>query len=129
MGTPGVPTVTEALYETTGSAGVKTKAMVSWAAPSDVLANLYQLEWKTAAGASWNVRPLNKALTDEILDLEAGSYNFRVKAYNVFGVAGAYATVNKELIGLTAAPAEAASPPARSRPWAGPPARGREGPR
>ena len=106
VGTPGVPSVTEALYETTGSAGVKTKAIVAWAAPSDVMANLYQLEWKLSTDSAWIVRPLNKSVNDEILDLEAGIYNFRVKAYNVFGVAGAYATVTKELIGLTAAPAD-----------------------
>ena len=111
VGTPSVPSVTEVLYETTGSAGLKSKALVSWSAPDDALVVSYQLEYKLSTASDWIVQPLTKATSDEITDLEPElTYHFRVKGFNVFGVAGDYSpTCVKELRGLLDAPEDVAN--------------------
>lgn len=104
---PGAPVITETLYETTGSAGVKTRATVTWVEAPDGRAINYQLEYKLASAALWTLRPLSRGTSDALDDLAPGSYDFRVKALNAFGVSSLYsAQTRKELYGLTAAPAD-----------------------
>jgi len=104
---PGTPQVAEALYETTGSAGVKARATVSWVASVGAFA--YELEFKPAALSTWQrVAPIT-SLSQDLEDLAPGLYNFRVRAVSGFGVHSAWSpTVTKELLGLTAAPADVA---------------------
>jgi hypothetical protein len=106
VGMPGVPAVVEALYRTTGSAGVKARAVVSWAAAPDVFVLAYLPEYKLATDAAWELLPRTAGTSIDIDDLAPGIYEFRLRAENSIGVRGAYtATTTQELAGLTAPPA------------------------
>jgi hypothetical protein len=103
---PGAPTITESLYQTTGSAGVKSRATVSWAAVSDAFVSGYLLEYMASAATQWTALPMQSDASVALNDLAAGLYQFRVRATNTLQVKSAYSpTVTKELLGLTAAPA------------------------
>ena len=105
---PGVPDVTESLFETTGSAGVKARATMSWASASDAFVVDYLPEYRAVAGV-WTVLPATGGLTVEINDIAPGSYEFRVRARNALGVSSAYSgTRTREILGLTAAPSDLA---------------------
>jgi hypothetical protein len=103
---PGNPSVTEELYQTTGSAGVKSKAIVSWGASADGFADNYQLEYKPATQANWLVRTGIKGFETELIDLAPGYYDFRLKAFNSIGVDSDYTNeVRVNIMGLSAPPA------------------------
>lgn len=105
---PGVPTVTETLYETTGSAGVKSRATVSWSAMLDQYVLDYLPEYRTAAG-TWVALSPAIDTSVQIDDLAPGDYEFRLRARNVFGVTSDYGgTRAQTLLGLTAPPAAVA---------------------
>lgn len=105
---PGIVSIVEALYETTGSAGVKAKATVTWSAPAPDAD--YQLEHRKVGTPDWTVDTRvrgSQGTVAEVLDLESGtSYDFRVKAINLFGVSSDYFTQRKEIVGLTADPSD-----------------------
>lgn len=107
VATPGTPSVTETLYETTGSAGVKTRATVSWSASADAFVSSYEAQFKAQAAADWlSLAPISLT-SAQAEDLAPGFYNFRVRAINQIGVRSAWsATTTKELLGLTAPPAD-----------------------
>ena len=103
---PGAPAITESLYETTGSAGVKSRAVVSWAAVVDAFVTGYLVDYKLTSDSSYDLLPEVRGNSVEIPDLAPGSYQFRVRAVNSVGVRSAYSPVTtKELVGLTAPPA------------------------
>lgn len=102
----GVPIVVESKYETTGSAGVKARATMSWAAAADAFVVDYLPEYRVAGG-TWIVRPSTRAITHDIDDIAPGTYEFRVRARNALGAHSAYSgTRTKEIVGLTDAPAD-----------------------
>lgn len=102
---PGVPDVSETLFETTGSAGVKARATMGWAATTDVFVVDYLPEYRLGAG-DWAILPATSGLAVEINDIAPGAYEFRVRARNALGVTSEYsATRAKTILGLTAAPA------------------------
>ena len=102
---PGVPDVAEALFETTGSAGVKARATMTWMAVPDAFVADYLPEYRIAGG-TWAVLPATGGLTAEINDIAPGDYEFRLRARNSLGVRSAYSgTRAREILGLTAAPA------------------------
>lgn len=103
---PGTPEVTESIYETTGSAGVKSRATVSWAAGGDAQAVEYGLEYRSSGATGWTRRPLVRGLMDVLDDLAPGHYEFRVRAFSSIGASSAYsATSVVEILGLSAPPA------------------------
>lgn len=103
---PGVPSVSEALYETTGSAGVKARATMGWVAVPDAFVVDYLPEYRVAAGA-WTTLAATSGIRVIIDDIAPGSYEFRVRARNTMGVSSAYsATRSKTIVGLAAAPAD-----------------------
>jgi hypothetical protein len=102
---PGDPSITEELYQTTDSAGVKSKAIVTWGASANGFADNYQLEYKPATQANWLVRTGIKGFETELIDLAPGFYDFRLKAFNSIGVDSDYSgEVRVELRGLSAPP-------------------------
>lgn len=102
---PGVPDVVEALYETTGSAGVKNRVTVSWTASTDMFVVDYLPEYRIDGGA-WNALPAVIAPGFELTDAAPGTYEVRVRARNMLAVLSDYSpTRTKEVLGLTAAPA------------------------
>lgn len=106
---PGNPAITEELYETSGSAGLKSKAIVTWAASSYTFDLSYQLEYQltSAAAADWIVLPPLRETGQEIVDLAPGRYNFRVRALGFGGSRSLYGvTLDREIVGLTAPPSD-----------------------
>lgn len=106
---PGAPAVTEVLYETTGSAGVKARATAVWGESADAQVLEYGLEFKLSSASSWTRRPNVRAPTDVLDDLTPGTYDFRVRAFSRIGVASAYSgTTTKQINGLSDSPANVA---------------------
>lgn len=101
---PGVPSVVETLYETTGSAGVKARATVTWAASVNDFVIGYLPEYKLASSDTWTVLPQQTGLTLVLDDLAPAIYDFRVRAINVIMVRSDYATTSSTILGLTAPP-------------------------
>lgn len=101
---PGAPEVIESLYATTSGAGVKTKAFVQWDAAKDAFVNTYQLEYKPTIGGTWTIITGITETNHEILDINPGKYDFRVKSVNSLGVGSEYSTSSKEIYGLLTAP-------------------------
>jgi hypothetical protein len=102
---PGVPSVTESLYETREGGGVKARATVNWGAAADAFVAGYRLEYRVTGTSDWTVLPDTAATAVEINDVAPGRYDLRVKAINTLGVGSAYATrSNIEILGLAAAP-------------------------
>jgi len=106
---PGAPTVTESLYTTTGSAGVKSRVVVSWAASADAFVRQYEVQYKPTNDTTWYVFPWQSDTTLNIDDATPGVYDTRVRAINGVGVRSAYSpVVTAEIKGLTALPADVA---------------------
>jgi hypothetical protein len=107
---PGNPAIAESLYQTTGSAGVKSRATVTWAAVADVFVRGYLVDYKLAADATWTLLPEVRTNTVDLPDLAPGIYEFRLRAVSTLGgVRSPYSgTTTKELLGLTAAPGDVA---------------------
>jgi hypothetical protein len=103
---PGVPAISESLYETTGSAGVKAKASISVAAPDDAFVEFYQYEWRTTGSTAWSVLGRSTSTALDVFDVAPGRYDVRVKAINGLGVSSTYAQRDAvEIRGLAAPPA------------------------
>lgn len=101
LATPGTPDVAETLFETTGSAGVKARATMSWAAATDAFVVDYLPEYRIAAGV-WVVFPATAGRSIDINDIAPGNYEFRYRARNALGVKSGYSgTRTKEIKGLT----------------------------
>lgn len=106
---PGAPVITETLYATTGSAGVKSRATVTWTESPDIYVRnggYYQLEVSPAGLGNWTVYSRVRELLYVFNDMAAGIYDFRITAVNTLGIKGPYAQTTKELLGLTAPPAD-----------------------
>lgn len=115
VATPGTLTVTETLYQTTGSAGVKSRAVVSWSALADAYVasgGQYQVEVSPHSAGTYRTVGLVQAsiLSINVDDLAPGFYDFRQKAINALGVSSSYSPVaTVELYGLNAPPTNLAS--------------------
>lgn len=106
IGTPGVPVVTEELYETRDGRGVAARALVSAGESSYPFGALYQLEYSVASAGAYVVLPVTRVPEWQIDDMAPGRYDFRVKAIGVTGAESNYALAdNKEILGLGAPPA------------------------
>lgn len=108
IGAPGAPVVTESQYETRDGSGVKSRALVTWAAPSEGQVELFVLRYKLAADAEdayLEIAP-RQSRSAELLDLAPGVYDFGAKSLSFQGVSSAWSTSQVEIRGLTAAPAD-----------------------
>jgi hypothetical protein len=104
---PGIPLVTEEIYETTGSAGVKTRAVMTWAASANTFVVGYEAQYKAHNDIDWLPLPPISLLLAQKDDLAPGLYDFRVRAFNSMAVRSPFtAIVTKELLGLTAPPVD-----------------------
>lgn len=102
---PGAPVITEELYETTGSAGLKARAVLTAEPSASAFVASYVFEYKAHADLIWTVLPAVPAPATTIDDVSPGSYDFRVKAVNAVNVASVYQqTENVAILGLTAKP-------------------------
>lgn len=108
LAAPGTPSISEELYETTGSAGVKSRAIIEASESQSIRATGYIFEYKLVSASDWTVLPVTATPKISIDDLAPGVYNFRVKAENAyFSTVSDYSgTATKEILGLTAKPAD-----------------------
>ena len=104
---PGTPVVTEVLYETTGSAGVKVRAEVTWAASTHPFVTSYEAQYKADNDpeTAWTALESVSLQQARVADLAPGSYDFRVRATNGYVRSAWSATTTVYLAGLTAQPA------------------------
>ncbi|HYH68337.1 MAG TPA: hypothetical protein VD866_26830, partial [Urbifossiella sp.] len=104
---PGIPAVTESLYETRDSAGVKAKATITYAASPSPFVHHYVPEYRLVGAPGWVVLPNTTDTTADVFDVTPGRYEVRVKAVSHLGAASAYATaIPKEVFALGARPAD-----------------------
>lgn len=104
---PGIVSVVETLYETTGSAGVKALATVTLGVQDDGSNPDYQLSYRVSGATVWVVQPVSKDVAIVLRDLEPAIYEFRARTFNSLGVASVYsATLVQQLFGLTAPPGD-----------------------
>lgn len=103
---PGIPVVSEEIYETTGSSGVKAKVVLTWAPSPHGQAWRYEHEYKARGAVSWIPSSgLINGTRDELIDLAPGRYQSRVRTVSVLGVRSAWAQVEYDVVGLSAPPA------------------------
>lgn len=106
---PGNPVVTEELYETIGSSGVKARANMLWASPNDGFVIQFEAQYKKTSDSTWiQIAILSNTVTSTVIpDIQPDIYDFRVRSINGFGVRSSWATTsNIEIYGLTALPAD-----------------------
>lgn len=112
VGKPGIPYFVEELYQTSGSAGVKTKLEVFWDPPQDAFVQeggQYQLEYKPASLTDFNVLANIRANGYTLNDVSPGLYDFRIKSINLFGASSDYSSVLHAVEGLFAPPTDVSS--------------------
>ncbi|MBF0583291.1 MAG: hypothetical protein HQL80_03535 [Magnetococcales bacterium] len=98
-------TVSESLYETTGSAGVKCQAMIVWGAATDAFITEYQVEAKERSATDFQKIGAVGGTLFIWRDIAPGKYDFRVRSVNEFGRYSDYITTQTEIFGMTTPPA------------------------
>jgi hypothetical protein len=102
---PGIVSVVESLYATTGSAGVKSRVTVTLGLTLDGTSADYSLEYSVTGLNAWAVLPLTKDSVIRIDDLAPNTYDFRARSFNGLGVASSYSAIFKQqTFGLSAPP-------------------------
>lgn len=103
---PGAPTVTEQVYETSGSAGVKTRAVLS-ASTADAFAAEYLYEIRAAGDSAYTALPMSRDPTMRVDDLAPGVYDVRLRTRNQLGAQSAYSAVTRATLrGITDPPSD-----------------------
>lgn len=100
---PAGLTVAEELYVTRDGAGVRTKALLQWLKPASPFVTGYDVEFREDGAATWRPAPAVSGTTGEVLDLAAGTWEFRVRAVTL-AARGAWATTRTAIGGLAAQP-------------------------
>nr|MBP8296282.1 hypothetical protein [Burkholderiales bacterium] len=97
--------VSEALYATRDGAGVRTKAVLTWAQVPSPFINGHDVQFRLVGAAAWrsSTPVLGDALTAEVLDLEDGDYEFRIRARTSVS-AGGWTVAAARMGGLAALP-------------------------
>ncbi len=104
---PGLPDVSESLYNTRTGAGVKAQATVTWARSPDAFVDQYLVEFKLTSSQDWQeAGPRRDETSLTIFDIAPGIYDFGVTAFNTLGVPSARQVTTKEIFGLPAPPTE-----------------------
>ena len=106
---PGSLVITESLYETSGSVGVRSRILVTLSTqPTDVFIAAYNMEFRLQNSVTWIRQNAQLFPAWELNDVAAGLYDFRVQSVNTFGATSAFtAIITQTIYGLTAAPADA----------------------
>lgn len=100
---PAGLTVTEELYVTRDGAGVRTKALLRWVAPASPFVTGYEVEFREAGAEVWRPAPSVTDTVGEVLDLAAGTWDFRVRATTTLAK-GEWATTRHSVGALAAQP-------------------------
>lgn len=100
---PGVPVLTEELYETRQGSAVKVRLVIQWAASPTGTATGYEVRMRFGAG-SWESLPFTRDLRTERLDVTPGPWTVQVRAVTALGVRSDWAEMQTTLLGLAAPP-------------------------
>jgi hypothetical protein len=101
---PGGLSVTESLYDSGASGGIRVRVVVTWIASPSSSAAQYQVETRFGNVGPWIVRGRTADTSMELADWQAGVWWFRVKAVSMLGVSSAYGEVRKEIFGRSSPP-------------------------
>jgi len=101
---PSEMTLSEALYSTQEGSGIKVKVNGFFDGNKDAFVQEYQVEYKKVEHVGHIIAGRFQDTKFEILDVEIGVYEFRVKAINVYGVSSDYSTATFEVLGLRKPP-------------------------
>lgn len=97
--------VSETLYETTGSAGVKARAELSWDKVNDPYLDFYEYEFKSSSASTWRDGGSTRTEYGFLDDLAPGTWDFRVRAVNSANAKSPFVTKSGvTLQGLSAIP-------------------------
>jgi hypothetical protein len=103
---PGIPSITEQLYETVESAGVNVRTVIEWSAPNQAFIGSYEVKVTNVDTEVVTTHPITRATSYQITNLEVGTYDFSVKAISDLGVSSLYSTARKEIRGLSGVPSD-----------------------
>ena len=108
---PSNLTAVETLYATRNGGGIKAKVALDWDQSPDAFVQSggwYVAEYKLSADSIWTKLPRldDGATTVEILDIDPGTYDFRVWAFQWTGAKSALAPTitSRQIAGLSALP-------------------------
>lgn len=103
---PGAPQVTETLYATIGSSGVKSRLDINWDRSSNPYVDRYRLRIKLNYDSSYSTVVDVSEPRYTLNDVSPGIYDVQVSAISRLGVESLPATTRFEARGLTAPPAD-----------------------
>lgn len=110
---PGVPSLSEELYQTRDGAGVRVLIRGEWLASDSVFVTEYQVQARrvldedgVATGDEFVTQGRTDQLFWEIRDVQPGQWEFRVKGLTELGVSSSYATATIDVLGLIPAPGD-----------------------
>ena len=98
--------VTEELYQTTGSAGVKTKAIITW---NNITSGIleYEFTYKNYYESFYSIKINSVSERIDIFDISDGKYDCKVRARNYLDKWSEYSTpLSFEIFGLNILPAD-----------------------
>lgn len=102
---PGTPAVSEEKYQTSGSAGLKVRANITFVSVANY-AWRQRLAWRPQGG-TWRTLPDQVEPSFSIEDIAPGTYEFRAATINSMNVVSPWsATATKEILGLADVPAD-----------------------
>ena len=110
---PAAISVSEELYQTTGSAGLKNRVVATLTASPDFFAENYRVDYKVLGSNDvfyTPIAPPSPSLEHVLPDLASGWYTFRAKAVNTRGVSSPYIYFDKEVLGLLDPPVPPPNP-------------------
>lgn len=103
---PGRPEITEELFQTRAGAGVRARAVMSWAPSTGAFVKEYRASYRLSTATAYIFLPATPDTSITINDLAPGTYDFRVEAVNSVGaVSDPSTTLGTVIKGLGAPPA------------------------
>lgn len=106
---PTALAVTESLYQTSGSAGVKSQATLTWSVPDNPFIATYEAQYKLSSSSTWLALPATSGTSSVLPDVAPGTYDLRVRSVTALGARSDWATQSYEILGLKAAPSSPTS--------------------
>ena len=104
---PGAPSVAEELYQTSGSAGVKTEITITATASTTQAVVRYEWQYRANGDTDWLSLPNTIDAEAIAQDWTPGTWDFRVRAVTNLGVSSTWAETDAvEIYGLNAAPTD-----------------------
>lgn len=104
---PGSPMLSESLYETTGSVGVRSRATFTWTAAisGESQSVAYELAYKLTAASTYTTLPMVRDTRLVVDDLAPAAYDVRLRTVAGTGAVSEWVTSTVQIIGLSAPPA------------------------